>query len=262
MKKLITAEVTGNNEIAPGVFDMFLSAPHIAETALPGQFVQVYVNDGAHLLPRPLSVCGVEPCSGNVRLVYRVVGWGTERLSRMKPGAPLRLLGPLGNGFTLTDAGEQAVVGGGIGLPPLLFLCARLVACRPACRLAAFLGFRSGSFLTRDFEALGVPVRVATDDGSQGFHGSVARLFETDGGAPQQLYACGPMPMLAGVARLAAQRGANIQVSLEERMACGFGACAGCVVKIKDAGKADGWAYKESCSHGPVFDGGEVAWDA
>ena len=260
MKKLQNAEIISQTEVAPGIRSMILAAPHVAQTARPGQFIEIAIDDGAHILPRPLSICHTEASAGHVRIVYGVKGKGTAWLAKRRKGESLRVTGPLGKGFTLSHARAQAVAGGGIGIPPLLMLCKQIKAACPDGTLTAYLGFRADPFLTADFEALGITVKVATDDGTAGFHGNVAQLVAKEETPLDMLYACGPAVMLSALAAYADRQCIPCQVSLEEKMGCGIGACMSCAVRVKSADRIDGWAYQRVCAEGPVFDSKAVYW--
>lgn len=240
-------------ETAPGVFDYTLDCPALAREAVPGQFVHILVP--GHLLRRPISICAIDKARGTLRLVLEVRGEGTRVLSGFEPGQELDVLGPLGNGFALVPGARAVVVGGGIGVPPMLALAQHYGA---AC--TAILGFRSASavILAEDFEAAGAQVRLCTDDGTRGQRGLVTAPLEellAQNGA-DIVYACGPAPMLRGVAELCAKAGVRCQLSLEERMACGVGACLGCACRVR--GENGEVVHKHVCKDGPVFEAGEV----
>ncbi|MDR1066573.1 MAG: dihydroorotate dehydrogenase electron transfer subunit [Clostridiales bacterium] len=268
-KKRIKAIITVNAHMAANMFDMRLSAPFIAETAVAGQFVTVYLNDGARLLPRPFGVCGADRRTGEIRIVYGVVGEGTRVLSRMREDDEIFVMGPIGVGFPTEGRERHIIIGGGAGIPPLLFLCQRLAKAN-AGNIDVFLGYRTvltdghrnGAFLANDFSEIGVVPKIATDDGSLGFKGDAPSLFvkeiEPASLRNARVYACGPNGMLKAVARLARKFDLDCFISVEERMACGLGACVGCVVKVKDKGE---WTYKKVCSNGPVFSAEEVFFD-
>lgn len=230
---------------------MTLEAGDIARSARHGQFVHIKCGED-HLLRRPISVCTWQ--EDLLRLVFEVRGSGTAWLAGREPGETLDLLGPLGKGFDLSGK-KLLLVGGGIGVAPLL-ACAETAGSRSA----AVLGFRSADrlMLTNDFQEAGSPVLLCTDDGSLGRHGfvdaQVRELLEKDGGFTDIL-ACGPKPMLRSVAQVAAEFGVSCQVSLEERMGCGVGACLVCACGMQDG------TYRHVCKDGPVFNASEVNWN-
>lgn len=250
-KKREKAVVLSQKEISPGIFDMWLSVKEIAGLAKPGQFLSLYCKDGSRLLPRPISICEIDRQKNSFRLVYRVAGKGTEEFSGMKPGEELDILGPLGNGFPLK--GKKAfLVGGGIGIPPMLQLSKEL-----DCEKQILLGYRDNLFLNEDFAPYGT-VYLATEDGSAGTKGNVIDAIEENHLSADIIYACGPLPMLRALKNYAMERGIECYVSLEERMACGIGACLGCVCR---SGEVDGHTNvhnRRVCKEGPVFLAQEV----
>ena len=261
MKVQEIATVISSERLADGIYSTVLRAPEIVKTALPGQFVCVYCDDKAHLLPRPISICDINAAAGLLRLVYRVVGFGTDEFAGKGEGATVRLLGPIGTGYEKVTEGSERPVrilfGGGIGIPPMLLLAKEWS--KAGYEVHAVLGYRTNDlFLVKDFEGYAT-CHIATDDGTAGTHGTVLDALAAEGlldaaGEERTLFAaCGPMPMLRGIAKLATEREIPAYISLEERMACGVGACLGCIVKSRDV---DGHSHvhnKRICTEGPVF---------
>ncbi len=256
MKKTETAVVLSNNKLSEGIYDIVLECPECAAMAKAGQFIEIYPDNGVNLLARPISICEVG--EKTLRIVFQVVGKGTELFSGLMEGDSVRILGTCGNGYDL-KSGSALLVGGGIGVPPLLETAKRLIAA--GSDVTVVLGFRSGSFLSEEFKKAGAKVYIATDDGSVGFKGNVVDLIKSEDLTADTVYSCGPKIMLKFLALHCEERNMPLQVSMEERMACGIGACVGCVVKIKDETAADGWAHKKVCKDGPVFDSKEVCWE-
>ncbi|MBO5560565.1 MAG: dihydroorotate dehydrogenase electron transfer subunit [Firmicutes bacterium] len=256
MKKTETAKVVSNKRITDGIFDLTLECPQLSVMAKAGQFIELYPDNGANLLSRPISIC--EAGENTLRLVFQVVGKGTDIFSKLETGSGVRVLGTCGNGYELKN-GSALLVGGGIGVPPLYETAKQLI--KKGIDVTVVLGFRSGCFLNDEFEKLGAKVYIATDDGSVGFKGNVVDLIKAKGLKADNVYSCGPKIMLKFLALYCEEQGMDVQVSMEERMACGIGACVGCVVKIKDEAAEDGWTYKKVCKDGPVFDSKAVIWE-
>ncbi|WP_058484855.1 dihydroorotate dehydrogenase electron transfer subunit [Defluviitalea phaphyphila] len=253
IKKLIVLE---NKLISSNIYSMVLQSKGLAKISKPGQFINLYCREGSRLLPRPISICEINKLEDTIKLVYAVVGAGTKEFSNIKVGEKIEALGPLGNGFIIEkDKTKNIIVGGGIGVPPLLELAKNLNG-----EIEVYLGFRSKSILIEDFKKYGAKVHVATEDGSEGFKGNVLELMKKNNVNGSIIYSCGPKPMLKAVAKWAKKKNIPMQVSLEERMACGIGVCVGCVCKIKDKNQSD-WQYKKVCKDGPVFWSDEVIWD-
>ena len=246
-----TAKVVRQQQIDEGIFDMELSFPKGVALAKPGQFIAMYCNDKSKLLPRPISICGINKEEGTLRVVYRVAGEGTKEFSEMKEGDTLEVMGPLGNGFALKEE-KAIIIGGGIGIPPMLELAKQLNV-----EKTVVLGYRTSTFLKDEFEAV-CDVKVATEDGSQGAKGTVIDAIEKYGVEGKVIYACGPMPMLKALAVYAEEHGMEAQISLEERMACGIGACLGCICKTKEKDAHSNVNNKRICKDGPVFLSTEV----
>lgn len=233
-----------NEMLAPATFRMVLGGDTTAITA-PGQFVNIALT--GKFLRRPISVCDWE--GENLTLIYKVVGQGTAQMSRMAPGESLDLLTGLGNGYNLEKSGDKPLlIGGGAGIPPLYALAKKLIA--QGKTPSVILGFNKKDelFLEKEFKTLGIPVTVATADGSLGVKGFVTDAMPEAGYT--YLYTCGPEPMLRAIDGKAASSG---QFSFEERMGCGFGACMGCTCKTK-------YGNKRICREGPVLEREEIIW--
>lgn len=246
-RALITSQV----QLAPGIFSMWLKDEKIAAQARPGQFLSLYCNSEDRMLPRPISICEIREETGTLRLVYRVAGKGTEEFSRLIEGDFIDIMGPLGNGFPLLEK-KAILIGGGIGIPPMLELAKRL-----SCEKHIVLGYRDSTFLEEEFQPYG-EVFTATEDGSKGVKGNVLDAIRENGLEADIIYACGPTPMLRGVKAYTKEQGIECFLSLEERMACGIGACLACVCKT---GKKDHHTNVNNtriCKEGPVFSGEEI----
>lgn len=236
-------EIISNDLIAENIYKMILCGD-LSRITKPGQFVNIKI-DGL-FLRRPLSVCDKE--GDFLTIIYKVVGKGTEAMSRMGKGKRLDVLTGLGNGYTTAESGDAPLLlGGGVGVPPLLWLAKKLVS--EGKRVTAAIGFNSKNevFLENELRNAGAEVSVATADGSYGSKGFVTDIV------PQQysyFYACGPEPMLKAVYDKTYTSG---QLSFEERMGCGFGACMGCSCKTK-------YGFKRICKEGPVLLKEEIIW--
>lgn len=253
-KKKETAKVLFQEALAPGIYSMWIETS-IAKEARPGQFISIYSKDGSRLLPRPISLC--EITKESVRIVYRVAGKGTEEFSSYEPGDSIEILGPLGNGFPAEEAEHKRVflIGGGIGVPPMLELSKQISGEK---ELTMIMGYRdSQMFLREEFEEVGKLV-IATEDGSFGTKGNVLDAVRENHLEADILFACGPTPMLRALKAYAKERHMEAWISLEERMACGVGACLACVCRSKEV---DGHSHvhnKRICKDGPVFRAEEV----
>lgn len=253
-KRKTIATVVSQNEIAPQIYDLWLETD-LAKEAQPGQFVAVYPRNGAMLLPRPISICETDKDKNRLRLVYRIAGAGTKEFATYRVGEEAEILGVLGNGFPASRAQGKNVflMGGGIGIPPLLQLAKELQANKQI-----IVGYRNRDlFLAEELGQNGT-LYVATEDGSVGCLGNVMDAVEQNGLSADIIMACGPMPMLRAIKQYAAQKGIEAYISLEERMACGVGACLGCVCKTKDVDAHSHVHNARICTDGPVFEAREV----
>lgn len=274
MKQKKSALVLSQQMIAPGIYDLWLKTD-LAYYAHAGQFVGVYPKDKATLLPRPISICEVSDSFDALRLVYRVAGKGTEEFSALKEGDSVDILGILGNGYNFGDifsniasdincekspqnAPNIVLMGGGIGIPPMLELAKELRAHNLEATVIA--GYRdSNLFLNQDLAKF-QHLEIATEDGSLGVKGNVLNVVDEKGLKPDVIMACGPMPMLRAIKRYTQESERNIKayISLEERMACGVGACLGCVCKTTKVDHHSHVNNARICTDGPVFDADDV----
>ncbi len=255
-RKKENAAVVSQEQLSDGIFSMWLRT-EAAETAAPGQFISMYTNDGSKLLPRPISICEINKAEGMLRVVYRVTGenTGTKQFSQCEAGDTIPVIGPLGNGFPLDKAeGKKAfLMGGGIGVPPILELAKQL-----DCEKQIVVGYRNAdTFLKEQFEANGT-LYISTEDGSVGTKGNVMDAIRENGLEADIIYACGPTPMLRAIKNYAEEKGIECYISLEERMACGIGACLACVCKSKEKDHHTNVNNKRICKDGPVFLSTEV----
>ena len=244
-------KIVSQEEIGTGIFSMWLQADRMAEAARPGQFLSLYTRNGSKLLPRPISICEINKEEKTLRLVYRVAGKGTGEFSAMKTGETLHIVGPLGNGFQKKEK-KAFLIGGGIGIPPMLQLAKEL-----DCEKQIVLGYRDELFLLDEFQKQG-EVYLATEDGSAGTKGNVLDAIRANALTADVIYACGPMPMLRALKTYAAENGIECWISMEERMACGIGACLACVCKSKEKDAHSNVNNKRICKEGPVFLAEEV----
>lgn len=291
MKRFPAVEVVVQEMMGPGCYRLIFFSPEIASLARPGQFVHVRITPGLDpLLRRPFSIHAVNGQTGGVALLYRVVGRGTRLLAEKKKGEFLDVIGPLGRGFTLPAAGQRvALVAGGIGIAPLYFFLQTLAGAGNFPDV--LLGARTAEelLLVREMQELlngvvqkeqrsvknGRPdspagslcpspgrVMVATDDGSCGHRGPVTDLLARVLAEKkvEMVYACGPAAMLKVVASLLERYGVDGEVSLEERMGCGIGACLSCVCKTREGNRRD-FSYRRVCLEGPVFKARDVEWE-
>lgn len=260
MSKVSCNLILAVEELAGGIYRMTLESEYIAEKALPGQFVNIRCCSGSNtLLRRPISICSVNKAANCYDIVFQIKGTGTELLAAKHPGDEIDVMGPLGKPFeTGPRYGRIAVVGGGIGIFPLFFLLKK----SNAVVKRSYLGFRNRNYIVMrdEFEKVSSSFVIATDDGSEGFSGLVTEPLERDmASSPVDLiYACGPTPMLGRVSEIANKYGIPCQVSLEQRMGCGFGACLVCACSIKHG---DDWEYRHVCKDGPVFWSSEVDFE-
>lgn len=250
-------EIISNRVVGDGFYRMTVRSHKLAKEARPGQFAHIKVGAGLEpLLRRPISIHGLDDRDA-VAFLYQVKGAGTNALAAKKVGETIDAIGPMGNGFTVNERISRVIlVAGGIGAAPLMFLAQRYRA--TGTPVTVLLGARTKDCLLclADFKSLGCAVIVTTDDGSHGQRGYVTDVLEQQiatGPGPAAIFACGPVMMMRRVGTIAGLYDVRCEVSLEERMACGVGACLGCAV-MTTAG------YKRVCADGPVFIAEEIIW--
>ncbi len=239
-----------NEQIADDIFDWTVENKDLAPLAKCGQFANIKVT--GRTLRRPISICDADESS--LRLVFQVKGEGTRVMSEMKTGDEVEILAPLGHGFEIEKGKKYCLIGGGIGVPPMLYTA------KQCDNPLVITGFRNKDLiiLQDDFKAAGAELVLTTDDGSAGVHGFVTDVLKERIGEVDEVCACGPIPMLKAVSEVCRDK-VRCQVSLEERMGCGIGACLVCACKTKPK---DGEAFmSQVCRHGPVYDAEEVFFD-
>lgn len=251
MKK-VTAEIIKQEFLLEDIYSMWIKCPSVAADAHSGQFVSLYTKDSARLLPRPISICEIDKKGGSIRLVYRTVGAGTKEFSTMRKGDTIEIVGPIGNGYNL-ECSKPVLMGGGIGIPPMLQL-ARELNQKGLSKddITVILGYRDSTFLLNEFKKLAT-IFISSDTGSVGTKGTVIDAAREFGITGDMLYACGPKPMLRAVKEYAYEKDCHAQVSLEERMACGIGACLACVCRTTEKDEHSQVYNKRICVDGPVF---------
>ncbi len=248
-------QVIENKALARDIFSIVILCPEIAEIAVPGQFVHILPE--SQTLRRPISICDTDKNAGTLRIVFIVKGEGTKKISQAREGTLIDMLAPLGHGFTVNDNFKKVIlIGGGIGTPPMLPLAKHYGE-----KAVVISGFRNAEavILQNDFRQTGAETILCTDDGSMGRNGFVTEPLKEllDRDSADAVYACGPMPMLKNIAAIANEKNVYCEVSLEERMGCGIGACLVCACKTMKDGEEH---FAHVCKNGPVFDAKEVIW--
>jgi dihydroorotate dehydrogenase electron transfer subunit len=258
-KRKETAFVYSQRQLATGIYDMWIDTG-LALQAKAGQFISIYPQDKSTLLPRPISICEVDKANNKLRIVYRVAGKGTAEFSTYGEGHKIDILGTLGNGFPVEKAKGKRVflMGGGIGIPPMLQLAKEISVKAEAISVDIIVGYRNNELFLADDLAKYGQVHIATEDGSAGVKGNVMNVIKDEGLEGNIIFACGPMPMLRAIKAFAAEKNMEAYISLEERMACGVGACLGCVVKTKEIDHHSHVNNARICTDGPVYPAEDV----
>ena len=257
MPKVLKEKILSNEKLAPKIYKMTVQSEYVSTNVMPGQFVNVKCGEGINaLMRRPISVCSVDRDKSTFDMVYQIKGIGTEYLAREMAGGEVDIIAPLGKGFDVSPEYKRiAVIGGGIGVFPLLYL----LNSSKALKKSTFLGFRNKEYvvLTEDFKEACDSFFISSDDGSVGNKGIVTELLEKDleENSYDIIYTCGPLPMIKSVVDIANRNNIRCQVSLEQRMGCGIGACLVCACKTR---LGDDWEYSHVCKDGPVFWSDEV----
>ncbi len=251
MPKKELAKLIKKEQLKPDIFKFSLLAPQIAKSAKAGNFVEIRVSDQVEpFLRRPISIYNIE--NDIIEIIFQVKGKGTEILSKKEEGNEIDILGPLGYGtFKYEGCENLAIIGGGIGVFPLY----ELAKSAKGKNIKTYLGYRSKDFvlLEKEFEEVSNELTITTDDGTYGKKGFAIDYLKQEIEGIDKIFACGPLPMLKAVQKLALEKNIPCQISLEEKMACGMGVCLGCAVK--KVGKEE---YLHVCKAGPVFDAKEV----
>lgn len=259
-KFLVSCRVLGNKNIGNGMFQMKIGGKNIlkiCKKASAGQFINIYLKDKSAILPRPISICNIE--NSNLEIVYKVVGKGTIELSKYQEGEDISISSSLGNGYCLEEWNAKmkpVLVGGGAGIPPMIQLAKELN--HIGCKVTCIFGFQSETFLINEAKKLCEDLYICTETGEAGFKGNVMELIKNKSITGDGYFACGPKPMLKSLNKHCSEKNLPLQVSMEERMGCGYGACVGCAIKLKIDGEI---VQKAVCKDGPVFNGSEVVWN-
>lgn len=247
------AFVIRQEEIAKDVFSLWVKTGQ-DENTKPGQFFMLYSKDGAHLLGRPISLCDFDKDDLAYRFVYQKKGFGTSSFSTLSSGNTIKIMGPLGNGFPVeSNTSHVLLIGGGMGIAPILGMAKAYKE-----KAIVVLGYRDIPFMTEEFIDAGCRVVIATESGMRGIKGTVIDALKKEKVESVTAYACGPIPMLKAVVGYTGERNIKTYISLEEKMACGIGACLGCVVPATKANDHYNVNKLCICKDGPVFDSSEV----
>ncbi|MDD5757445.1 MAG: dihydroorotate dehydrogenase electron transfer subunit [Desulfobulbaceae bacterium] len=256
------ATISKIERLCTDIVRLTLYAPSIAAKAKPGQFINLKTGPGFDpLLRRPFSIHNIDG-EGHLQVIFKILGKGTSALADLRQSQTINIVGPLGNHFQASPS--MCLIGGGLGIAPLLFLARSILGQQDVPTLKIILAARNKqelSCFTPEFEALDLPLYLATDDGSLGHHGLVTELMPTalSGDTDWQVCSCGPHPMMSAVATICRQHKWRCQVSLETMMACGISACLGCAVPASDHNNT-GKQYLHVCQDGPIFWEGDIKW--
>lgn len=285
IRRQVTVDVVENIDLGPthpGHFRLVLRSEHLSANSKPGQFIHVLPPGNEEMLRRPFSVMTVDPDNGTCTILYRVIGEGTTLLSKAGKGDKLNVIGPLGNGFPVIGDRTAIIIGGGVGIPPLVYLAEALIETGLSVNpeddkaIHAVLGARNPETLVcvNDFNNLGVVPSISLETAPVTFaeypafeyrnivRGFVTDILKVNLNAPPPdavVYACGPIPMLGAVAEWSGLKNLECYVSLENKLGCGIGACLGCSVPVREHDSTV--HYERVCMEGPTFDATRVAFD-
>ena len=254
MKTKELCRVISQEMISPDIYSLWIETKQIAAQAKPGQFVALYSADKSRMLPRPISLCEIGADQKSIRLVYRIAGAGTKEFSALRTADTIEVMGPLGNGFPMEEAkGKRALLmGGGIGIPPMVETAKQLSG-----DVTVVCGYRDALFLTEELSRYG-KLYVATEDGSAGTKGTVMDAVKEEKIEADVIFACGPKPMLRAIRDYALEQDIPCSISMEEKMACGIGACLPCTCQSVNVDDHSHVKNKRVCKDGPVFLATEV----
>jgi dihydroorotate dehydrogenase electron transfer subunit len=261
MQTYTKARVISCEEAAESIYKMVLDCPQMASDSKPGQFINLYLDRGEMILPRPISICDADKNSGTLTVLFQIAGAGTRYLSTISSGQFLNISGPLGNSYAFRNVKNFAFISGGIGTPPMFFGAKYLKMSKPDAQIKVFASFRSKNLvvLENEFKELDIEYSISTGDGSYGIKGNSLNAFKDSKFEAEMIFTCGPLGMVKAVSQYAIENNIHCQVSMEERMGCALGACYGCAVAVV-SDTPEGFKYKKVCKDGPVFDAKEVYW--
>lgn len=257
-KEILKAKVLKMTRLDKEIYRLDLESKRLCEDAKCGQFINVYLDDKSLLLPRPISIADVN--DDVMTIIFQVVGKGTDLLSKVRINDEIKVSTSLGNGYDILklNKGDSALlVGGGIGVPPLIYLAKSLKA--KGVDVTCVFGFRDVAYLGDELTKLGIKVHICTDSGKCGFKGNTVEFIKANKISADEVYACGPKVMLKYLSLYMHELNKYVNVSMEERMGCGYGACVGCAIDTYDENHEV--KRLKVCKDGPVFDSRKVVWD-
>ncbi len=253
MNKFVTGYVHSNNKLCSNLFELKIEVCDIIKNYKVGQFASIYLGDKSKILPRPISISEFDENKGIVTFIIQIVGEGTKELSKLNKEDKVSMLMPLGTGYNLNVDGTVYLIGGGVGIPPLVQTYKELKNKKQNVKV--ILGFRDESFLIDKFDD--EDLYICTESGKYGFKGNVVDFLKTIN-IPNNILCCGPYGMLKALAKYGKENNINTQISMEEHMACSVGVCLGCVINVMENSRK---VSKKVCVDGPVFNGGVICFE-